>query len=61
VFNHELVSIADEFDMDDEGGRYFIANDFGYGDREYVCPDCKKKIIEDIHRQRQDAYYENLQ
>jgi rubrerythrin len=45
LFEEELVNISGEFDMDDEGGHYFVVDDFGYGGKERVCPECAKKIM----------------
>lgn len=60
IFESELVCIADEFDVYEDEDLAIIANDFGYKGKEYVCPNCASKIIEDIEQQKQDAYLEEF-
>ena len=59
-FQSNLTDFSDEWDTDDEGGRYFVTNSYGYSHPK-ACQCCAEKIRDDIRKQKLDDYYYELQ
>jgi hypothetical protein len=59
-FESEMESFVDDLDIDYDEGQFTVRNNYGYRDFQ-ACPDCLRKIKEDVQRQRSDDEFRQLE